>query len=121
MDWFKRTQEEDEGKTSEENSAQNIRTEHSDNEHEKDEQNQLQNEIKTQTEHLQSISKKLADVKKEYDEAVGKLILVKKDLIQKKKDMDSLNTLSSISQKNNYKPTKWKNIFRKNKERNRYS
>jgi len=99
LDWFKRTQKEDEGKTSEENSAQNIRTEHSDNEHEKGEPNQLQNEIKTQTEHLQSISKKLADVKKEYDEAVGKLILVKKDLIQKKKDMDSLNTLSSISQK----------------------
>lgn len=99
MDWFKRTQEDAEGKTSEENSTQNIKTEHSDNEHEKGEQNQLQNEIKTQTEHLQSISKKLTDVKKEYDEAVGKLILVKKDLIQKNKDMNSLNTLSSISQK----------------------
>ena len=99
MDWFKRTREKDEDKTSEENSAQNIKTEHSDNEHEKGEQNQLQNEIKTQTEHLQSISKKLADVKKEYDEAVGKLILVKKDLIQKKKDMYSLNNISSIYQK----------------------
>ncbi len=99
MDWFKRTQEADGGKTSKENSAQNIGTEHSDNEHEKGEQNQQQNEIKTQTEYLQSISKKLADVKKEYDEAVGKLILVKKDLIQKKKDMDSLNTLYSISKK----------------------
>ena len=64
LDWFKRTQEDAEGKTSEENSTQNIKTEHSDNEHEKGEQNQLQNEIKTQTEHLQSISKKLTDVKK---------------------------------------------------------
>ncbi len=97
MNWFKRTQAEDGDKTSEDNSTQNIRTEHSDNEHKKSEQNQLQNEIKTQTEYLQSISKKLADVKKEYDEAVGKLIFVKKDLIQKKKDMDSLNTLSSIA------------------------
>jgi len=96
LNWFKKTQT-NENETLEKESTQNIETKQVDSEHSQNEQNLPESEIKTQTQHLKSISKKLADVKKEYDTAIENLISIKKELIQEKKDMASLNTMSSIS------------------------
>jgi len=95
LNWFKKTQT-NEKETSEKESTQNMETKQVDSEHSQNEQNL--SESKTQTQHLESISEKLVDVKKEYDTAIENLISIKKELIQKKKDMASLNTMSSISQ-----------------------
>jgi len=95
LKWFKKTQT-NEKETSEKESTQNIETKQVDSEHSQNEQNLSESE--TQTQHLESISEKLVDVKKEYDTAVENLISIKKELNQKKKDMASLNTMSSISQ-----------------------
>jgi len=97
LNWFKKTQT-NENETSEKQSTQNIETDQVDSENSQNEQNLSESEIKTQTQHIESISKKLVDVKKEYDTAIENLISIKKELIQKKKDMASLNTMSSISQ-----------------------
>lgn len=97
LNWFKKTQT-NENKTLEKESTQNIETNQVDSENSQNEQNLSENEVKTQTQHIESISKKLVDVKKEYDTAIENLISIKKELIQKKKDMASLNTMSSISQ-----------------------
>ena len=96
LKWFKKTQT-NENETLEKESTQNIETRQVDNEHSQNGQNLSESGIKTQTQHLESISEKLVDVKKEYDTAIENLISVKKELIQKKKEMASLNTMSFIS------------------------
>ena len=55
---------------------------------------ELENEIESKKQHLESISKKLTDVKQEYDLAVENLIHVKKDLIMKNKELSSLRAIS---------------------------
>ena len=96
LDLFRRTQDEND-KTSKSDSKLNIENDLQDIENDKNRQEKLQTEIKNQNQHLESILKKLADVKKEYDQAVWKLISVKKELIQKKKDLTSLNSMTSAS------------------------
>ena len=51
---------------------------------------QNQEEIKTKTKSFESISKKLASVKAEYDVSINELMLSKKELNQKKKELDSV-------------------------------
>jgi len=115
LDLFRRTQDEND-KTSKSDSEQNIENDLQDIENDKNRQKKLQTEIKNQNQHLESILKKLADVKKEYDQAVWKLISVKKELIQKKKDLTSLNSMTSISKvsstnEKSVKPTDMKKIM----------
>jgi len=61
----------------------------------KNESEELENEIESKKQHLESISKKLKDVKQEYDLAVENLIHVKKDLIMKNKELSSFRAISS--------------------------
>lgn len=48
----------------------------------------LQNEIRDKTENLESISKKLASVKEEYDTAVSNLMSTKKEINQKRSEIE---------------------------------
>jgi len=50
----------------------------------------LQNKINAQQEHLDSISKKLELVKGEYGEVLSSLMSAKKELIEKKKELENL-------------------------------
>jgi len=50
----------------------------------------LQNKINAQQEHLESISKKLELVKGEYGEVISNLMSAKKELIEKKKELENL-------------------------------
>ncbi len=50
----------------------------------------LQNKINAQQEHLDSISKKLELVKGEYGEVLSSLMSAKKELIEKKKELEKL-------------------------------
>ena len=50
----------------------------------------LQNKISAQQEHLESISKKLELVKGEYGEVLSNLMSAKKELIEKKKELEKL-------------------------------
>ncbi len=52
----------------------------------------LQNKINERQEHLESISKKLESVKDEYGEALSNLMSVKKELIEKKKELENLKS-----------------------------
>jgi len=61
--------------------------------------NKWENKIRAQKEELEIISKKLALVKVEYDEAVGNLMSVKKELIHKKFEVNSIGTDEQTSLK----------------------
>ncbi len=50
----------------------------------------LQNKINAQQERLESISKKLELVKGEYGEVLSSLMSAKKELIEKKKELENL-------------------------------
>jgi len=104
---FRRTQDEDD-KTSKSDSEQNIENKLEDIEIDENGHEELQPEIQIHNQHLESILKKLADVKKEYDKAVWNLISVKKELIQKKKELTLLNSMTSYSKvsSTNEKPGK---------------
>ena len=102
MNWFKREKPKEE-KSSEEELPRNeeikleveqFQEEKIDNSQYKNDPEELENEIETKKQHLESISKKLTDVKQEYDLAVDNLIHVKKDLIMKNKELSSLRSIS---------------------------
>ncbi|MFQ5573057.1 MAG: hypothetical protein ACE5EJ_02275 [Nitrosopumilaceae archaeon] len=102
MKWFKRDKPKEE-KPSEEGSKQNeeikleveqFQTEQFDESQYKNELKKHENEIESKKQHLESISKKLTDVKQEYDLSVEKLIHVKKDLITKNKELSTLRAIS---------------------------
>ena len=81
MDWLHKTKH-----TIEENkdeSESEIKIENSDS---------LQNKINEQQEYLESISKKLELVKGEYGEAISNLMAIKKELIEKKKELENLKS-----------------------------
>ncbi len=79
MDWLHKTKH-----TIEENKDKpEIKIENSDS---------LQNKINEQQAHLDSISKKLESVKDEYGEAISNLMSVKKELIEKKKELENLKS-----------------------------
>ncbi len=78
MDWLHKTKHKDE-----ENSYPEKKIEDSDS---------LQNKIHSQQDHLDFISKKLESVKDEYGEALSNLILVKKELIEKKKELENFKS-----------------------------
>lgn len=103
MNWFKREKPKEE-KSSEEELPRNeeikleveqFQEEKIDNSQYKNDPEELENEIETKKQHLESISKKLTDVKQEYDLAVDNLIHVKKDLIMKNKELSSFRAISS--------------------------
>ncbi|MCH8834124.1 MAG: hypothetical protein IIA81_07570, partial [Thaumarchaeota archaeon] len=52
----------------------------------------LQNKINAQQEHLESISKKLELVKGEYGEVISSLMSAKKELLEKKKELENLKS-----------------------------
>ncbi len=52
--------------------------------------NHLKNEIKTQTDHLNSLSQKLTTVKEEYDKVIVNLMSAKKELNEKKNEFDAM-------------------------------
>ncbi len=100
MNWFKRDKPKEE---LEEESTKNeevkleveqFHEEQTDNSQYENEFEELGNEIESKKQHLESISKKLRDVKQEYDLAVEKLIHVKKDFIMKNKELSSLKAIS---------------------------
>jgi hypothetical protein len=102
LNWFKREKPKEE-KSSEEELPRNeeikleveqFQEEKIDNSQYKNDPEELENEIETKKQHLESISKKLTDVKQEYDLAVDNLIHVKKDLIMKNKELSSLRSIS---------------------------
>ena len=79
MDWLRKTKhkiEEDRDETEE-------KIENSDS---------LQNKINAQQEHLESISKKLELVKGEYGEVISSLMSAKKELLEKKKELENLKS-----------------------------
>jgi len=78
MDWLHKTKHKDE-----ENSCPEKKIEDSDS---------LQNKINAQQEHLDSISKKLEVVKEEYGEVISDLMSAKKELIEKKKELENLKS-----------------------------
>jgi len=79
MDWLHKTKHE-----IEENSEESeIKIGNSDT---------LQNKINAQQEHLESISKKLELVKGEYGEVISSLMSAKKELIEKKKELENLKS-----------------------------
>jgi len=96
LDWFRRIQDE-EDETTKSDSKPSFENELEDIEIDENKHEELQPEIQIQNQHLESILKKLADVKKEYDKAVWNLISVKKELIQKKKELTTLNSMTSYS------------------------
>ena len=56
----------------------------------------LQNKINAQQEHLESISKKLELVKGEYGEVISSLMSAKKELIEKKKELEKLKSKTEL-------------------------
>ncbi len=56
----------------------------------------LQNKINAQQEHLESISKKLELVKGEYGEVISNLMSTKKELIEKKKELENLKSKTEL-------------------------
>jgi len=56
----------------------------------------LQNKINEQQEHLESISKKLELVKGEYGEAISNLMAIKKELLEKKKELENLKSKTEL-------------------------
>jgi len=52
----------------------------------------LQNKIHAQQDHLDSISKKLESVKDDYGEALTNLMSIKKELIEKKKELENFKS-----------------------------
>lgn len=105
MKWFKREKlkeeipEEDELTQNEEIKldVEPFKIEQTDNIQHIDDLDSLDNEIESKKHHLESITKKLTNVKQEYDLAVSNLIQVKKDLIQKNKDLRSLNSIQTTN------------------------
>ena len=77
MDWLHKTKQ----KIEENREESEIKIENSDS---------LQNKINAQQEHLESISKKLELVKGEYGEVISSLMSAKKELIEKKKELEKL-------------------------------
>ena len=102
MNWFKREKPKEEKSSDEEPppneeiklEVEQFQEEKIDNSQYKNEPEELENEIEAKKQHLESISKKLTDVKQEYDLAVDNLIHVKKDLIIKNKQLSSLRAIS---------------------------
>ncbi len=103
MNWFKRDKPKEEKSTDKElpqNGEIKLEVEQFhegqiDNSQYKNESEELENENESKKQHLESISKKLTDVKQEYDLAVENLIHVKKDLIMKNKELSSFRAISS--------------------------
>ena len=103
MNWFKRDKPKEEKSTDKELpqneeiklEVEQFHEEQIDNSQYKNESEELENEIESKKQHLESISKKLTDVKQEYDLAVENLIHVKKDLIVKNKELGSFRAISS--------------------------
>jgi len=79
MDWLHKTKHEIE----ENREEPEIKIENSDS---------LQNKINAQQERLESISKKLELVKGEYGEVISSLMSAKKELIEKKKELENLKS-----------------------------
>jgi len=77
MDWLHKTKH----NVEENRDEPEIKIENSDS---------LQNKINEQQEQLESISKKLESVKGEYGEAISNLMAIKKELIEKKKELENL-------------------------------
>jgi len=103
LNWFKRDKPK-QGKSTDKELPQNgeikleveqFHEEQIDNSQYKNESEELENETESKKQHLESISKKLKDVKQEYDLAVENLIHVKKDLIMKNKELSSFRAISS--------------------------
>ncbi|MCH6571802.1 MAG: hypothetical protein IH780_04450 [Thaumarchaeota archaeon] len=102
MNWFKRDKPKEEKSTDKELpqngeiklEVEQFHEEQIDNSQYKNGSEELENEIESKKQHLESISKKLTDVKQEYDLAVENLIHVKKDLIMKNKELSSLRAIS---------------------------
>ena len=79
MDWLRKTKH----KIEEDRDEAEEKIENSDS---------LQNKINAQQEHLDSISKKLELVKGEYGEVISSLMSAKKELIEKKKELENLKS-----------------------------
>ncbi len=102
MNWFKRDKPKEKKSTDKELpqneeiklEVEQFHEEQIDNSQYKNGAEELENEIESKKQHLESISKKLTDVKQEYDLAVENLIHVKKDLIIKNKELSSLRAIS---------------------------
>ncbi len=83
MDWLHKTKH----KIEENRDESEIKIENSDS---------LQNKINAQQERLESISKKLELVKGEYGEAISNLMAIKKELIEKKKELENLKSKTEL-------------------------
>ena len=83
MDWLHKTKH----KIEENREEPEIKIENSDS---------LQNKINAQQEHLESISKKLELVKGEYGEVISSLMSAKKELIEKKKELENLKSKTEL-------------------------
>ena len=79
MDWLHKTKQ----KIEEDRDEVEEKIENSDS---------LQNKINAQQEHLESISKKLELVKGEYGEVISSLMSAKKELLEKKKELENLKS-----------------------------
>jgi len=79
MDWLRKTKH----KIEEDRDEAEEKIENSDS---------LQNKINAQQEHLESISKKLELVKGEYGEVISSLMSAKKELLEKKKELENLKS-----------------------------
>jgi len=83
MDWLHKTKH----KIEENRDESEIKIENPDS---------LQNKINAQQEHLESISKKLELVKGEYGEVISSLMSAKKELIEKKKELENLKSKTEL-------------------------
>ena len=83
MDWLRKTKH----KIEEDRDEAEEKIENSDS---------LQNKINAQQEHLESISKKLELVKGEYGEVISSLMSAKKELIEKKKELENLKSKTEL-------------------------
>jgi len=83
MDWLHKTKQ----KIEEDRDEVEEKIENSDS---------LQNKINAQQEHLESISKKLELVKVEYGEVISSLMSAKKELIEKKKELENLKSKTEL-------------------------
>ena len=83
MDWLRKTKHKiEEGRDEPEEKIENS--------------DSLQNKINAQQEHLESISKKLELVKGEYGEVISSLMSAKKELIEKKKELEKLKSKTEL-------------------------
>ncbi len=105
MKWFKREKSK-EDRPEEDLTSQNeeikldvepLKIEQTDNIQNIEDDDTLEDDIKSKKQHLESITKKLRDVKQEYDQAVSNLIQVKKDLIQKNKELRTYNSMQTTN------------------------